>query len=532
MKNAEQRNIAIKEIETSDMNPRQLDKTSQSYKDLVASIKANGVQVPIALEQIGKEKYRIIYGERRYTAAKELKLFTIPALVYSNITDQEVFDMTYHENFDREDLTIKESIKAVNTLFVQYGKDLKAVASKLGLTPMEASRRLHCSLLSPKILKAMDDIENPLSKFTFAHLELIGRLPKETQEEFADEVKDNDRHVRSWDGTICSVKELNTLINGQFLHRIKSMPWAATECESCVRRSDKLESLFGPEDIKQTKGAACLDIDCWKLKHAAYIEARMKAATEKNEKLALMTDSSCSNETIESLKRKYPTVQRMKYDMIPAPKSDTKAMPVFMLTGKDAGDVVYVRSRNSAVKKSITMPKTLGDKKDMLRRKRWAESIKRLSALVEKHKGEHLTNLERTGLLVTFGTSTCDDTYCPGDWTRYIKIMQASNMLEIAWSETRQVLCDRLKCKRPVTQTPDELIEEAEKIATLLKIDLKAIFSKVSTEKDFTDPKSWTPKVADCDKCRKPHTNDCPTCSATTGVPKKKEILKAGTIVA
>lgn len=520
MKNAEQRNIAIYEIETSDMNPRQLDKKSQSYKDLVASIKANGIQVPIAVEQIAKEKYRIIYGERRYTAAKELKLSHIPALVYSNITDQEVFDMTYHENFEREDLTIKESIKAVELLYGVYHNDIKVVASKLGLSAMEASRRLHCSLLSPKVLKAMDDPESPLSKFTFAHLELIGRLPKATQEEFVDEVKDNDRHVRSWDGTICSIKELGTLINGQFLHRIKSMPWAATECENCSKRSDRLESLFGPEDIKQTKGAACLDTDCWKKKHAAHIDMRMKTATEKHEKLLIMADSSCSTSSIEELQKKYPAVQRQSYDMIPSTKKDSKAIAAFMVTGKDAGNVVYLKSNKISDKKIKTGPKTLDNKKDMLSRKRWAESIKRLRNLVEKHKSEHLTNGERTGLLVTFGTATCDDTYCPGDWTRYIKNMQEPKILEIAWKETRQVLCDRLKCGRPVTQTPDELIKEAEKIATILKIDLKAIFSKVSSEKGFTVPKSWTE-----DGAKKAAT-------AKSKREAKKEILKADTIAA
>lgn len=519
MNNAEQRNIAIYEIETSDMNPRQLDKKSQSYKDLVASIKTNGIQVPIALEQIAKEKYRIIYGERRYTAAKELKLSHIPALVYSNITDQEIFDMTYHENFEREDLTIKEQIKAVELLFNVYSKDLKAVSSKLGLTPMETSRRLHCTLLSPKMLKAMDDPESPLSKFTFAHLELLGRLPRATQEEFVDEIKDNDRHVRSWDGEICSVKDLNKLLNVSFLHRLKAMPWT-TACEACVKRSDRLETLFGPEDIKATKGAACLDIDCWNTNNAAWINSRMKDATEQIKGLEIMVDDGCSGNQLEELRDKYPEVKTVNYKLTPAAKGDKKAKPVFMLTGNNAGHVVYMKSNKVYESKIKTGPKTLDNKKDMLSRKRWAESIKKLRDLVEKHKGEHLTNGERTGLLVTFGTATCDDTYCPGDWTRYIKNMQEPKILEIAWKETRQVLCNRLKCGRPVTQTPDDLIEEAEKIATILKIDLKAIFSKVSSEKGFTVPKSWTE-----DGAKKAAT-------AKGKREAKKEILKAGTTAA
>jgi hypothetical protein len=54
-----------------------VDKTLNFYKQLVNSIKANGIMVPLLVDK----KYRVIDGEHRLAAAKEAKLATVPVKV-------------------------------------------------------------------------------------------------------------------------------------------------------------------------------------------------------------------------------------------------------------------------------------------------------------------------------------------------------------------------------------------------------------------------------------------------------------------
>ena len=83
--------MSIASIVPSKDNARQIDKNSQAFKDLVTSIKAGGVQIPIHVwphpdkrkNQLGL--YEIRCGERRWLACKILKAKTIPAIVHRGL---------------------------------------------------------------------------------------------------------------------------------------------------------------------------------------------------------------------------------------------------------------------------------------------------------------------------------------------------------------------------------------------------------------------------------------------------------------
>src|SRR5690348_1129277 len=56
------------------MDPERLD-------ELAASIRAQGVIQPIVVREIGRDRYELIAGERRWRAAQKAGLVDIPALV-------------------------------------------------------------------------------------------------------------------------------------------------------------------------------------------------------------------------------------------------------------------------------------------------------------------------------------------------------------------------------------------------------------------------------------------------------------------
>ena len=56
----------------------------QRFSDMVESVRANKVLVPIIVRPIAGEKYEILSGHNRVIAAKDAGLDTIPAIVREN----------------------------------------------------------------------------------------------------------------------------------------------------------------------------------------------------------------------------------------------------------------------------------------------------------------------------------------------------------------------------------------------------------------------------------------------------------------
>ena len=89
-----------------------------SLSDLVDSIKeTKGVLNPLLVCKIpNSEKYELLAGERRLNAAKEAKFKTIECIIRDASNEYEKFQVMYHENIGRKDLTWAEKAKATKLL--------------------------------------------------------------------------------------------------------------------------------------------------------------------------------------------------------------------------------------------------------------------------------------------------------------------------------------------------------------------------------------------------------------------------------
>ena len=97
--------------------------------ELVESIKAVGVLQPILVRPIGKDKYEVVVGSRRFAAAQKAKLKTIPAIV-KEMSDDEAIIESLTENIQRGDLDLEEIAEAYNIAKKWYTQE--AFASKIG----------------------------------------------------------------------------------------------------------------------------------------------------------------------------------------------------------------------------------------------------------------------------------------------------------------------------------------------------------------------------------------------------------------
>lgn len=119
-------------IERIHPNPNQPRKRFDSapLDDLVASIKEKGVLQPLIVRPSG-DGYEIVAGERRWRAAQQAQLHTLPVLV-REFTDTEVLEVAIIENIQRADLNPVEEAAGYKQLMDRFGHTQEKMAEALG----------------------------------------------------------------------------------------------------------------------------------------------------------------------------------------------------------------------------------------------------------------------------------------------------------------------------------------------------------------------------------------------------------------
>ncbi len=125
----------------------------QALADLTASISSHGVLQPILVRAGEGGKFIIVSGERRYQAAKNAGLETVPAM----ITDGEPAEISIIENLLRENLTAIEEAEAIERLRAVHDYGLAELSTALGKSDSTISEILSLNRL-PAAVK--DDCRN------------------------------------------------------------------------------------------------------------------------------------------------------------------------------------------------------------------------------------------------------------------------------------------------------------------------------------------------------------------------------------
>ncbi|MFT5779797.1 MAG: ParB family chromosome partitioning protein, partial [Crocinitomicaceae bacterium] len=94
--------LKISKIEANPFNPRSNFEKS-ALKELSASILTHGIIQPLTVRKLGRDKYQLISGERRYRAAQLAGIDEVPCYIRV-ANDQAMLEMALVENIQREDL--------------------------------------------------------------------------------------------------------------------------------------------------------------------------------------------------------------------------------------------------------------------------------------------------------------------------------------------------------------------------------------------------------------------------------------------
>ena len=100
-------------------------------EQLTQSIKTHGILEPLLVRPIADDKYELIAGERRYRAALDLKLATVPVSI-KTLTDSEAKQIALIENLQRVDLNpVEETEGILDLLSIQLNQDVEEIISLL-----------------------------------------------------------------------------------------------------------------------------------------------------------------------------------------------------------------------------------------------------------------------------------------------------------------------------------------------------------------------------------------------------------------
>ena len=94
--------LPVTSIEANPFNPRS-NFEKEALEELSNSIATHGIIQPITVRKLGRDKYQLISGERRFRAAQLAGLTEVPAYVRI-ANDQAMLEMALVENIQREDL--------------------------------------------------------------------------------------------------------------------------------------------------------------------------------------------------------------------------------------------------------------------------------------------------------------------------------------------------------------------------------------------------------------------------------------------
>lgn len=110
-------------------------------QELAASIKSQGIMQPILVRPVGKDKYEIIAGERRFRAAQMAGLEMLPVLV-RDVDDQAAAAMALIENMQREDLNPLEEAQGIHRLISEFSFTHEQAATAVGRSRSAVSNLL------------------------------------------------------------------------------------------------------------------------------------------------------------------------------------------------------------------------------------------------------------------------------------------------------------------------------------------------------------------------------------------------------
>lgn len=147
--------ILIDQIEANPFNPR-TNFEKEALTELSQSISIHGIIQPLTVRKLGRDKYQLISGERRFRASQMAGLKEIPAYVRV-ANDQAMLEMALVENIQREDLNAIEVALSYQRLIDECSLTQEQMSQKIAKSRSTITNHLRLLKLPAEIQLGVRD---------------------------------------------------------------------------------------------------------------------------------------------------------------------------------------------------------------------------------------------------------------------------------------------------------------------------------------------------------------------------------------
>lgn len=191
---------AVEQVEISELrpNPYQPRKKfdEQGLEELATSIQEHGIIQPLVVRKSIKG-YDIVVGERRFRAAKQTNLTTVPVVI-KELSDEEMMQIALIENLQRENLNPIEEAAAYKKLMEGLHMTQDELAKKLGKSRPHITNYLRLLTLDDTVASLIEQ-----GKLSMGHgRALVGLKDKKQMTLVVDKVLKEQLNVRQLEALI------------------------------------------------------------------------------------------------------------------------------------------------------------------------------------------------------------------------------------------------------------------------------------------------------------------------------------------
>lgn len=197
------KHVSLKELRPNPYQPRKKFGDA-SLKELSQSIKEHGVIQPLIVRK-SIRGYEIVAGERRFRAAKEAGLESVPVVI-RELTDDQMMEIALIENLQREDLNPIEIAQAFKKLMEHLSLTQEQLAEKVGKSRPHVTNFL-------RLLQLPESIQEYVSRGTLSmgHARaLLGVKDLEIQKSLVEKVIKEKASVRELEEWISNINQQKT----------------------------------------------------------------------------------------------------------------------------------------------------------------------------------------------------------------------------------------------------------------------------------------------------------------------------------
>ena len=193
--------IPLNLIKNNEEQPRK-SFDDEKILELAQSIKEHGIIQPILVNK-KDNNYVIVAGERRWRAAKFLKLKEVPAIVME-LSDKEILEVSLIENIQRQDLNPIEEAIAYKRLLNEFNLTQEELSKRIGKSRVAITNTIRLNNLCDTVKQYLID-----EVITEGHGRVLLAIEDEKlQAETAQRVIDENMSVRELERLIKNINSI------------------------------------------------------------------------------------------------------------------------------------------------------------------------------------------------------------------------------------------------------------------------------------------------------------------------------------